>query len=253
MVNLDGIVAGTFHSGDGLADPNGVVQGYVSEARRLGARLLNDVTVAGVTVEDGTVSGVVTDRGKVAAPVVVDAAGPWAAEIGRMAGVEIPIKPIRRQIAVTTPIPDLPSDFPFVIDFARSLYFHREGPAILTGMSNADEVPGFDESVDEAWEAVHIEAAVRRLPVLEQVGIASRWAGLYEVTPDAHPILGPIPGVKGLYCIGGFSGHGFQHGPVCGMLLAEEILDGGAHTLAIGALSMERFADGRRNPEYNVV
>ena len=253
LINLEGVLAGTFHERDGLADPNSVVQGYVSGARRLGARLLNDVEVTGIEVAGGRVRGVVTNRGRVAAPVVVNAAGPWAGEVGRMAGVDIPVVPIRRQIVVTGPLPEVPPDFPFVIDFAQSLYFHREGPGILTGMSNPNEPPGFDQSVDEEWELVHLEAAMKRMPILEKATLASHWAGLYEVTPDAHPILGRVPELEGFYIIGGFSGHGFMHGPICGLLLAEEILDGRAHTLDISSLSITRFREGRLIREYNVV
>jgi len=253
QINLEGVLAGTFHARDGLADPNSVVQGYVSGARRLGARLLNDVEVVGIEVENGRVRGVVTNRGTVSAPVVVNAAGPWAGEVGEMAGVEIPIVPLRRQIVVTGPLPEVPPDFPFVIDFAQSLYFHREGPGILTGMSNPNEKVGFDQSVDEEWELVHLEAAMKRMPILEKATLANHWAGLYEVSPDAHPILGRVPELGGFYVIGGFSGHGFMHGPICGLLLAEEILDGQAHTLDISSLSITRFREGRLIREYNVV
>ncbi len=253
LINLEGVLAGTFHERDGLADPNSVVQGYVSGARRLGARLLNDVEVTDIEVVGGQVRGVVTNRGTVSTPIVVNAAGPWAGEVGRMAGLDIPIVPIRRQIVVTGPIPEVPPDFPFVIDFAQSLYFHREGPGILTGMSNPNEPPGFDQSVDEEWELVHLEAAMKRMPILEKATLASHWAGLYEVTPDAHPILGRVPELEGFYIIGGFSGHGFMHGPACGLLLAEEILDGQAHTLDISSLSITRFREGRLIREYNVV
>jgi len=253
LINLEGVLAGTFHAGDGLADPSGVVQGYISGAGRLGVKLLTDVEVTGIRVEGGRVRTVVTSRGEVATPVVVNAAGPWAGEVGRKAGVEIPIVPVRRQIVVTGPLPQIPSDFPFVIDFAQSLYFHREGPGILTGMSNPDEPVGFSQAVDEEWELVHLEAAMERLPILEQAGLASHWAGLYENSPDAHPILGRIPEIEGFYCIGGFSGHGFQHGPACGLLLAEEILDGQAHTLDITPLHIDRFQEGKEIVEYNVV
>ncbi|MGQ9467502.1 MAG: NAD(P)/FAD-dependent oxidoreductase [Anaerolineae bacterium] len=253
LINLEGVLAGTFHERDGLADPNSVVQGYVSGARRLGARLLNDVEVTDIEVENGRVRGVITPRGKVSAPIVVNAAGPWAGAVGRMAGLDIPIVPLRRQIVVTGPIPEVPPDFPFVIDFAQSLYFHREGPGILTGMSNPNEPPGFDQSVDEEWELVHLEAAMKRMPILEKATLASHWAGLYEVTPDAHPILGRVPELEGFYVIGGFSGHGFMHGPISGLLLAEEILDGRAHTLDISSLSITRFREGKLIREYNVV
>ena len=253
LIDLEGVIAGTFHDRDGLADPNSVVQGYVSGARRLGAKLLNGVEVTDILVEGGRVRGVVTNRGTVSTPVVVNAAGPWAGEVGKMAGVEIPIVPLRRQIVVTGPLPEVPPDFPFVIDFAQSLYFHREGEGILTGMSNPNEKVGFDQSVDPEWELVHLEAAMKRMPILQKAGLASHWAGLYEVSPDAHPILGRIPEVEGFYCIGGFSGHGFMHGPICGLLIAEEILDGKAHTLDIAPLSIERFRKGEEIREYNVV
>jgi sarcosine oxidase subunit beta len=253
LVDLDGVLAGTFNAHDGLADPNSVVQGYVSGARRLGARLLNDVDVTGICVKGGKVQGVITDQGEIAAPVVVNAAGPWAGVVGEMVGVPIPVAPVRRQIAVTGPIPQVPPDFPFVIDFATGLYFHREGQGILTGMANPDQPVSFDQSMDMEWELVHLEEAMKRLPILEQAGLASRWAGLYEVSPDAHPILGRVSEVDGFYCIGGFSGHGFQHGPACGLLLAEEIVDGAAHSLDITPLHNDRFREGKLIVEYNVV
>jgi len=253
MMRLDDLLAATWHSRDGLADPNGVVQGYVAGARRLGAKFLSDVEVIGIQVDKGQIRGVRTKLGDIATPVVVNAAGPWAAQIGAMAGVEIPVVPVRRQIAVTTPIRDLPSDFPFVIDFAQNLYFHREGPAILTGMSNLNEPPSFDQRVDPKWELIHFDAAMTRMPLLENVGISTRWAGLYEVSPDAHPILGRIKELEGFYCITGFSGHGFMHAPGCGLLLAEEIMDGGAHTLDIRSLNLSRFREGKLIVEYNVV
>jgi len=252
LINLEGVLAGTFYERDGLADPSSIVQGYVSGARRLGTKLLTNVEVTGIRVEGEQVRAVVTTDGEVATPIVVSAGGPWAKMVGAMAGVEIPIVPVRRQIVVTSPL-QIPPDFPFVIDFAPSLYLHREGPGILTGMSNPDQPEGFDQSVDREWELVHLEAAMNRMPILEQAGLANRWAGLYEVSPDAHPILGRIPQIEGLYCVGGFSGHGFMHGPIAGLLLAEEILDGGAHTLDITPLYLDRFQQGKEIAEYNVV
>jgi sarcosine oxidase subunit beta len=252
-MRLDDVLAAVWHSRDGLTDPNSVVQGYIAGARRVGAKCLTDLEVISIRIENRRVCGVLTNYGEIATPIVVNAAGPWAAQIGAMAGVEIPIISVRRQIAVTTSIPQLPPDFPFTIDFAQSLYFHREGPGILTGMSNPNEPPGFDQSVDREWELIHFEAAMARMPLLENVGVNSRWAGLYEVSPDAHPILGKVSEVDGFYCINGFSGHGFMHGPICGLLLAEEILEGNAHTLDITSLNLNRFREGKPILEYNVV
>ncbi len=252
FMRLDDVIAGTFHAKDGLADPHSVVQGYAQAARRMGVRILTDTEVTGIHVEGGRVRGVETNRGSVDAPIVVNAAGPWAGVVGKMAGVEIPVTPLRRQWLTTTPLPDLPPDFPFVIDFAQALYFHPEGKGVLTGMSNPNEKPGFDTSVDPEWELVHMEAAMARMPMLAQAGVMSRVAGLYEVTPDAHPIFGATP-VEGFYVCAGFSGHGFMHGPVAGLLMAEILLDGQAHTVDVSMLDLARFQEDRLIREYNVV
>jgi len=253
LMCLEDVLAATWHPKDGLADPSGVVQGYITGARRLGAKCLTDIEATGILIENGRICGVKTPKGEVSAPILVNAAGPWASRIGEMVGIQFPVVPLRRQIAVTTPIPGLPLDFPFVIDFAKNLYFHREGPGILTGMSNLDEPPSFTQQVDREWELVHFDAAMARMPILEHAGIISRWAGLYEVSPDAHPILGKVPEIEGLYAIVGFSGHGFMHGPACGLLLSEEILDGKAHTLDVTSLRLSRFRECKPILEYNVV
>lgn len=245
-------LAGTFNPNDGLADPNSVVMGYINAARRLGAKCLTEVAVTGIQVESGRVESVLTNRGRIVTQVVVNCAGPWSAAVGRMVGVEVPVTPLRRQWLTTTALPDLPANFPFVIDFAQSLYFHREGEGVLTGMSNPNETPGEDQSVDPRWELTHMEAATQRLPLLENAGVVARWAGLYEVTPDAHPILGATP-VAGFYLLTGFSGHGFMHGPIGGKLLAEIITTGRAQTLDVSALALDRFARGPTAREYHVV
>lgn len=252
LMRFEDALAGTFHAKDGLVDPNSVVMGYINAAGRLGAKAFTDVEVQEVIVEHGKIKGVKTSQGTIQAPIVVNAAGPWAGVIGKMAGVEIPITPLRRQWFTTTPLPEIPPDFPFVIDFAQSLYFHREGEGLLIGMSNQQEQPGFNQNVDEAFEIVNMEAALARLPLLEKAGRASHLAGLYEVTPDAHPIFGKTP-VEGFYVVAGFSGHGFMHGPIAGKLMSELILDGAYRTLDVSMLDLARFAEGRLILEYNVV
>lgn len=247
------VLAGTFHAGDGLADPNGVVAGYINAGRRLGVTALVDTAVTGINIQGDRIAQVRTSQGNVSCEIIVNAAGPYSAVVSDMAGVPLPVTPIRRQMLTTTPMPEIPADFPFVIDFAQSLYFHREGEGLLTGMSNPEQAPGFDERVDEEWELVHMEAAIKRLPALARAGRVSAWAGLYEVTPDAHPIIGPVPGVSGYYVVTGFSGHGFMHGPAAGLLLAEMIVDGQATTLDISSLDYSRFAENRLIQEYNVI
>lgn len=252
LMRLEDVLAGTFYGEDGLVDPNGVVMGYIRAAQRLGARAVTGTPVTDLVVENGRISTVVTPQGRVSTSMVINTAGPWAGLVGDMAGVHLPITPLRRQMFTTTALPQIPADFPFVIDFAQSLYFHREGNGLLIGMSNPDEKPGFDQRVDEDWELVNMETAVARLPLLEQAGLVSRWAGLYEVTPDAHPIFGATP-VAGFYVCGGFSGHGFMHGPISGKLMSEIVLDGEAHTVDVSMLDLARFAAGRLVHETNVV
>jgi sarcosine oxidase subunit beta len=252
LMRFEDALAGSFNPQDGLVDPNSVVMGYVGAAQRLGVQCLTGIEVTGMQLSGGKIAAVQTDQGTISTPVVVNAAGPWAGLIGRMAGVAVPIEPYRRQLMTTSPLPEVPADFPFVLDFAQSLYFHREGEGILTGMSNVKEKIGFDQNVDEDFELVNLEAAIARMPCLEKAGLLSHWAGLYEVTPDAHPIFGRTP-VEGFYLVAGFSGHGFMHGPISGKLLAECILDGNFHSLDVSMLDLARFTEGRQIREYNVV
>jgi sarcosine oxidase subunit beta len=253
QVRTDDVLGGTFYGRDGIADPSGVVDGYVSAARRLGVALVTGVDVTGVGVSSNRVRTVETTAGSIEAAVFVNAAGPFAADIGRMHGAELPITPLRRQMVHTTPLPEIPPDFPFVIDFATGLYFHREGTGLLTGMANRDEPPGTDESVDLEWERTALEFAVRRMPLLERAGLARHWAGLYEMTPDAHPLVGRLAPFENVFIAAGFSGHGFMQGPIIGKLLAEVMLDGDAHSIDISALNPARFATGATLREYNVV
>jgi sarcosine oxidase, subunit beta len=254
LLQLEDVIGGVFNARDGLCDPSSVVNGYVGAARHLGVRCMTNVEVTALQVREDRVTTVATSVGEVDTDAVVNAAGPFAADVGRMLGLDLPIVPLRRQMLVTTPLPPVPADFPFVIDFATGLYFHREGPAILTGMANPNEVVGTDESVDLAWEQVHLEAAVQRFPLLAQAGLAHHWAGLYEVSPDAHPLIGRLEPIRNAYIVGGFSGHGFMHGPIAGKVLAEVMLDGRASTLDISPLNPSRFALQAGGPrEYNVV
>jgi sarcosine oxidase, subunit beta len=170
-----------------------------------------------------------------------------------MAGLELPVVPLRRQIVVTTPLPQVPPDFPFVLDFRTALYFHREGQGILSGQANPDQPAGFDQSVDHTWTERHLEAAVARFPLLERAGLLREWAGLYETTPDAHPVIDRLSDPEGFYIGAGFSGHGFMHGPVTGLLLAEMVLDGAARSLDVHQLRFSRFAEGDLVREQNVI
>jgi sarcosine oxidase subunit beta len=252
MMRLDDVIAGSFNPKDGLVDPNSVVMGYISAAQHLGCQTICSTPVTGIQIRSGRVVGVDISGQIISAPVVVDATGPWSNLTSQMAGIDVPVTPLRRQWLTTNALTELPHDFPFVIDFAQSLYFHPEGRGLLTGMSNPHEIPGYDQNIDLDWELVHMEAAIKRLPLLEHAGLASRMAGLYEVTPDAHPIFGKTP-LDGFFIITGFSGHGFMHGPIAGKLMSEIILGGKAITVDISMLDLERFSENRLIHEYNVV
>jgi sarcosine oxidase subunit beta len=253
LLNLEGVIAAAWHDRDGLADPNGVVQGYAAGARRLGAQIFTEIEAIGIRVESGRVAAVETPAGVIVTPAVVNAAGPWAGKVAALAGVELPIVPLRRQIVVTTPLKGIPEDFPFVLDFSRSLYFHREGKGILTGQSNPHETPSFDQTIDHAWTEQHLERAMWRFPLLERAGLLREWAGLYEVTPDAHPVIDGLHDPAGFYVVAGFSGHGFMHGPIAGLLIAEMIADGRTHSLDVHELRFSRFVEGDLVREHNVV
>ena len=252
LMKFEDAIAGTFNQKDGTVDPNSVVMGYVNAAQKMGVSAIENAEVTGITVSGGEVKEVQTSLGAIQTRMVLNAAGPWSGLIGDMAGVPLPIVPLRRQMFTTNPLREVPEDFPFVIDFAKSLYFHREGEGLLIGMSNQEEKPGYDQNVDEEFELVNLEAAIERMPLVEKASRASHWAGLYEVTPDAHPIYGGSD-VKGFYICTGFSGHGFMHGPVSGKLMTEFMLDGKYSTLDVSMLDLKRFEEGRSIKEYNVV
>jgi len=252
LMKFNDALAGTFNQKDGTVDPNSVVMGYVTAAQKMGVQAISGAEVIGITVSGGNVEEVQTSLGGIKTRMILNAAGPWSGQISNMAGIQIPVIPLRRQMFTTNPLKEVPEDFPFVIDFAKSLYFHREGEGLLIGMSNQAEKPGFDQNVDEDFELVNLEAAIERMPLVEKASRASHWAGLYEVTPDAHPIYGGTP-INGFTLCTGFSGHGFMHGPISGKLMSEYILDGRFSSVDVSMLDLKRFEEGRLIQEYNVV
>jgi sarcosine oxidase, subunit beta len=249
-----GIVGATYCPDDGIADPSGLTLGYGTAARRAGAELRLDVEATSIGVEHGRAVGVTTKDGRITAGAVVDAAGPWAGELARTAGVDVPIDPIPRHVLVTAPFEEAPPRRTLVIDADTSFYFHREGGGVLMGMGARDERASFDLTADDRFIAEELlPTAVAVFPALEGAGISHRWVGLYEMTPDRHPVIGEAPEVAGMYLACGFSGHGFQHAPIVGKLLAELIVDGRASTVDISSLGLERFGGDRLVLEAHVV
>jgi sarcosine oxidase subunit beta len=227
-LSTDGVLAATFCQRDGIADPNGVTMGFAKTAQSLGVTVERDVEVTGINVTAGQVSAVETTRGTIETHTVVNAAGPYARVIGTMTGADVPVDPIRRHIFIAAPgtgqaALDVPSSHIMVIDFETTFYFHREGAGLLFGMGDRQETPAFDTTVQWDFLPQVIDVAVTRLPALAEASISHAWAGLYEMSPDGNPILGAATGVDGLYLINGFSGHGFQHSPAAGRILADVI------------------------------
>jgi sarcosine oxidase subunit beta len=252
-IAIDDVVGATFCSNDGIADPSGLTQGYATLARRAGADLRLGVEATAIEADGGAVTGVRTADGTISTPVVVNAAGPWGGILAATAGVLLPLEPIPRMVVTTGPFPGAPARRTLVIDAATSYYFHKEGDGVLTGMGGRDERPSFSTDVDLRFiEEELLPTAVRVFPPIEQAGLASMWAGLYEMTPDRHPIVGESP-VGGFFLANGFSGHGFQHAPVVGKLMAELIVDGRTRTVDISSLGLDRFERGDLVVEGRVV
>jgi sarcosine oxidase subunit beta len=247
------LVGGTFCADDGSADPYSMLRAFLARGRGRGLRLLTEHPVTGLVRSGERVTGVRTPRGEWSAPIVVDCAGPYADQIGAMAGVSIPSKPYRRQVMVTEPLPLLPPVFPLIVDLDTGFYVHRQGQsAVLMGGTDKDIKPGLDTTVDwDAFDAVFRAAAIR-VPPLADAHVMRAYAGVRDLTPDYHGILGPAAQAPGLHVACGFSGHGFMHAPAIGILMAEILLDGRAGSMDIGALSLDRFAAGRLRAEANM-
>ena len=247
-LDAGGALGATFCQRDGIADPNGVTMGFAKAAQAAGVAIERDTEVTGIRVEAGRVAAVDTTRGTIDTRTVVNAAGPHARLVGRMAGADVPVDPYRRHIFIAALAgragpPHVPSSRIMVIDFDTTFYFHREGAGLLFGMGDPHETPTFDTTVQWDFLPQVIEVAVRRLPALADAAISHAWAGLYEITPDANPIIGPADGVGGFYLINGFSGHGFQHSPAAGRILAD-LITGRDPAFDLTPFAAERFTSG---------
>ncbi len=286
QLRVDDILGGTFCPTDGFVDPHSVMMGFMLNARQRGVRLWLDTQVTGIQVDagsadvssalggtrgaskrnaDGTsalpalgasrVAGVMTSRGFISTRVVVNAAGAWAAEVAKMAGAELPVEPLRRQLVPTEPFDQLPKRFPMVIDMSTGFHFRREGKGILLAWNDPEETAGFKTEFDPTFVEKILTHAASRVPCLAEAGVNPRraWAGLYEMTPDHHAIIGPSPNVKGLYFVNGFSGHGVMHSPASGRITVDLILSGRSELIDATQLSVERFASGRLLEETAVL
>ena len=251
-LTVDDLQGGTFCPEDGYADPYMAAMGFANAARRLGVRIEEQTRVTAVQIEGGRIRGVETDRGPISTPVVVDVAGPWGGEVAAMAGFDLPVRPVRRQVFVTAAFEPILKPVPMILDIEPAFYFRGEGPGILMGMSDPDEPSSFNTNVDYAFMEQVIDAAIHRAPILEECQINRGWGGLYAITPDDNPIIGPLPGVGGFFCAIGFSGHGFQQAPTVGRILSELILDGRTD-FDLGPFAHDRFDRVSGKAETRVV
>lgn len=240
------LAGGTFGARDGFIDPGRLCAFFASAAAHDGVAFrYGQEVIAAEESGDGFVLWT-ADGSAFSAPFVVNAAGAWSARLARFLGVDVPVEAVRRHLFLTGPVRDLPSEIPMTIDADTGVLVRREGERVLVAWSNADEPPGFVTTCDPEFPLRFAEALEARFPSVAAAGIDQRrsWAGLYEVTPDHHAILGPVPGHPGLLLATGFSGHGVMHAPAAGRCVAEMIVLGRSESLDVSALSLGRFARG---------
>ena len=247
QLRSDDLLGGHFCSTDGFVDPYSAMVGFMTRAAEQGAKLWRDTTVAGIRREQGRIAGVETSRGPVATRIVVNAAGPWAAEIARFAGIDLPVEPLRRMLIPTEPFDQFPHSAPMIIDMSNGFHFRPEALGFLLAWNDPEETPGYKTDFDPAFIEKVLTRAAARVPCFENLAVNPKrcWAGLYEMTPDHHPILGPVEEVPGFFCANGFSGHGVMHAPATGKVVSDLVLEGKTDLIDAGLLSFSRFAEGR--------
>jgi len=239
-LNVDDVLAAAWGPMDGHASPNDVVQAYAARARERGVRILEGTPVTGIELAGDRVVAVRTPEGRIETPLVVNAAGPQAPLVARMVGREIPVDPRRRHIFVTDEFPGVRHPMPLVIDRRSGFYCRSEQKQVLMSAGDVGAETEFTASVDWSMLGETVDKAVRRIPALEGASVRHAWAGLRPLTPDEHAILDWAPDLRGLYLAVGFCGHGFQHSPATGQVVAE-VLTGAAPSIDVSDLSLARF------------
>ncbi len=255
QVRADDIIGGSFCSTDGFVDPYSVMTGFTLRAIDQGAQLIREAAVTGIVRDAQGVAGVETEQGTVATRTVVNAAGAWSARIAKMAGLDLPVEPLRRMLVPTEPFDKISHQAPMTIDMTTGFHFRPEGLGLLMAWNDPDETTSFNTNFDRAFIEKILTRGVHRFPVLEEAEVnpSRAWAGLYEMTPDHHPVLGAAPGIGGFYLANGFSGHGVMHSPATGKILADLILTGTTDLIDVHLLDYNRFAEGRLIEETAVL
>ena len=252
--HLDDLLGATFGAEDGFCDPYGIASGYLKRARELGVRVALSTPVIGAQLNGDRLMTVETPDGPVSGEFVVNACGAWSGQVASLFGVDLPVQPYRRNAYMTERFPKFPDPIPLTFDVDTGFWMRKEGDSLLFGMANPAEPPGVNLNVDWDWLPEVLDAGIDRFPLLEEACLAKKqcWAGLYEISPDHMPILGRHPEMPNYLHASGFSGHGVMHSPAAGMLIAEEILDGHAHSINIDELRITRFRNRAIQNETNV-
>jgi len=255
QLRSDDMVGGSFCSTDGFVDPYSAMNGFMAWAIDHGAKLWKNTRVTGIERDERGIAGVETTRGAVATRKVVNAAGAWAAEIAKMVGVDLPVEPLRRMLVPTEPFDRFPHTAPMIIDMSNGFHFRPEALGFLLAWNDPEETAGFKTDFEASFIEKILTRAADRVPVFENLAVNPKraWAGLYEMTPDHHPILGEAPGMPGFFLANGFSGHGVMHAPATGKILADLILAGRCDLVDTSLLGLSRFAEERMIEETAVL
>jgi len=251
----DDIMGGSFCATDGFVDPYSAMVGFMMWAAEHGATLWKGAAVTGIVLDQSGVAGVETSQGRVATRRVVNCAGPWAGETAKLAGVELPVEPLRRMLVPSEPFGEFPHTAPMIIDMSNGFHFRPESRGFLLAWNDPEETPGFKTEFDAGFVEKILTRAADRVPCFANLPVNPKraWAGLYEMTPDHHPILGEAPDVEGFFLANGFSGHGVMHAPATGKILSDLILTGKTELIDASLLNLARFAEGRMIHETAVL
>ncbi|HZZ15461.1 MAG TPA: FAD-dependent oxidoreductase [Candidatus Sulfotelmatobacter sp.] len=255
QLRADDIVGGSFCSSDGFVDPYSAMNGFMASAAENGAALWKNTTVTAITRDANGIASVETTRGSVASRTVVNCAGAWAAGVASLVGVDLPVEPLRRILVPTEPFNEFPHTAPMIVDMASGFHFRPEARGFLLAWNDPEETPGFRTDFDPGFVEKILIRAADRVPCFANLPVNPKraWAGLYEMTPDHHPILGEAPGVPGFFLANGFSGHGVMHAPATGKIVSDLILTGKTDLIDASLLSLTRFAEGRMIHETAVL
>jgi len=247
QLRSDDVLGGSFCPTDGFVDPYSVMVGFTTRACEQGTTLWRSTEVTGIMRDNGRISGVETTRGPVSTRVVVNATGPWAAQTAALAGVKLAVEPLRRMLVPTEPFDGVSHAIPMVVDMTNGFHFRPESLGFLLAWNDPEETPGYKTDFEPSFIEKVLVRAADRVPCFENLAVNPKraWAGLYEMSPDHHAIIGPVDELPGFFCANGFSGHGVMHAPATGKIISDLILHGASHVVAdVAVLSPQRFEKG---------